>query len=539
MDRPGLSYQLRLMMTMTGLLLLIACANVASLLLTSAAARRREISVRVCIGAGRGRLIRQFLTESLLLTLAGGGLGLLVSLWAKNVLLGYYAARSHFRTVYDLSLNPRTLLYALALTMVAGLLFGLVPAIQSSRHDLVRALKDESGSQSRRGNWGRNGLVVAQIALSLALLVSAGLLVRSVAHIRQGENFDPQQVVSLRLRPRLRDYSPEKAQAFTKEVLRRLEETPGVRSVSLSKTTLAWPGSSNVRIRLPEQTFNRPEDQLLVRMHEIAPRLLETLKLPLIQGSDFNDGDRQNAPRVVIVNETLSKRMWPDGVALERVLVINDHEYRVVGVTKDAQFRNAAEAPQPFLYLSYWQNNLGPQIDSTITARVAGDPDKMLPILRSEISKVDANVPIESATMTQLVNSTFKSVLLSNAVLLASSAIALFLSMIGLYGAVSFAVSQRTREIGIRMALGARTVDVLRLILGEGLRLVATGLLVGVLAALAATRLMKSVLYGVSATDPITFVVIAAALLAVGVLACWIPARRATQVEPLSALRHE
>jgi cell division protein FtsX len=256
MDRDSLKYQLRLMMTMTGVLLLIACANVAGLLLNAGAARRREISVRLCIGAGRFRLIRQFLTESLVLTLAGGALGLLFSVWGKNLLLGYYTkTNSNYRIYYDLGLNPRTLLFAVALTLGAGLLFALAPAIQSSGQNLVSALKDESGSQSRRGSWARSGLVVTQVALSLGLLVCAGLLVRSVAHIRQGENFDPQNVLVLRLRPRLRDYAPDKAQAFTKEVLRKLESIPGVQSVSVSKTTLAWPGSSEPRVRLPEQTF--------------------------------------------------------------------------------------------------------------------------------------------------------------------------------------------------------------------------------------------------------------------------------------------
>jgi predicted permease len=540
MDRESLSFQMRLMMTMTGLLLLIACANVAALLLTAGAGRRKEISVRLCIGAGRARLIRQFLTESLLLTVAGGALGLLLSLWAKNLLLIYYTSNgSGFRMDYDLSLNPRTLLFGLALTIVAGLLFGLAPAIQSSRQDLVRALKDESGSQSRRHFRARGALVVTQVALSLGLLISAGLLVRSAAHIRQGKNFDPQQVVGLRLRPRLRDYTPEKAQAFTKEVLRRLEATPGVQSVSLAKSTLAWRSSGRVRIRLPEQTFNRPEDEPQLEVHEIAPRMFETLRLPLVQGRDFNDGDRPGSLRVVIVNETLVKRMWPDGSPLERILVVNDQPCRVVGVSKDAQFHTAVEAPIPLLYLPFWQNNLGPQIDSTIMARVAGDPETMLPILRKEIARVDGDVPIESATMTKQLNAEFKHVLLTSSVLISSGAIALFLSMIGLYGALTFAVSQRIREIGIRVALGARTVDVLRLIVGEGLRLIAAGLLIGVLAAFAATKLMKSVLYGVSATDPLTFVVIAAGLLIAGLLACWIPARRAAKVDPLQALRYE
>ena len=539
MDRDSLKYQLRLMMTMTGVLLLVACANIAGLLLTAGAARSKEISVRLCIGAGRVRLIRQFLTESLLLTLAGGALGLLISLWAKNLLLIYYTTNSFSPVNYDLSLNPRTLLFALALTFAAGLLFAFVPAIQASRQDLVRALKDESGAQSRRHSWARNTLVIAQVALSLALLISAGLLVRSVAHLRQGENLDPKNVLVMRLRPRLKSYAPEKAQAFTREVLRQLESAPGVQSVSLSKTTLIWPGSGDVRIRLPEQTFSKPEDQRLVHLHEVAPRIFETLRIPLIQGREFNDGDRPGAPRVVIVNETLAKLMWPDGHPIERLLVVDDHPFRVVGVVSDVQFRNGSEAPSPFLYLPYWQNNLSPQVDATIVARVAGNPEAMLSTLRREIARVDAEVPNESVTMEKQVDVTFKHVLLTSSVLIASSLIALFLSMIGLYGALAFAVSQRTREIGIRMALGAKTADVLKLVVGQGLRLVIAGVLVGLLAAVAATRLMVSLLYGVSATDPITFGLIALALLAVAVLACWLPARRATKVDPLVALRYE
>ena len=282
------------------------------------------------------------------------------------------------------------------------------------------------------------------------------------------------------------------------------------------------------------------EDQLKVSLHEIGPRMLATLKIPLLQGREFVDDDRAGTPRVVIVNQTLAKLMWPDGQPIERPLILNDQPYRVVGEVKDAQVRSASDPPQPFLYLPYWQNNLTPQVDATVMARVTGDPETMLPILKREIAAVDREVPIsESITMRQQVDGEYKRVLLTSSVLTSAGVIALFLSMIGLYGALAFAVSQRTREIGIRMALGARAADVLRLIVGQGLRLVFVGLVVGLLAAAAATRLMASLLYGVSARDPFTFLFVAAALVFVGALACWIPARRATKVDPLVALRYE
>jgi ABC-type lipoprotein release transport system permease subunit len=241
---------------------------------------------------------------------------------------------------------------------------------------------------------------------------------------------------------------------------------------------------------------------------------------------------------VVIVNETLAKRMWPDGAPLQRSLIVNDLPVQVIGVFKDAQFRNATEAPQPYLYLPYWQNIFRPQIDSRMLVRVTGDPQTMLPVLRREIAALDPNVPIsEDVPLTQQVNAVYKSVMLTSGVLTSSAVIAFFLSMIGLYGMLAFAVSQRTREIGVRIALGAQTADVLKLVVGQGLRLAFAGMAIGLLAALAATRVMKSLLYGVSATDPLTFIVIALLLTFVALLACWIPARRATKVDPIVALR--
>jgi putative ABC transport system permease protein len=538
-EREGFAYQTQLLMTVTGLLLLIACANVAGLLLVRGAARRKEIAVRLCIGAGRGRLIRQFLTESLLLALAGGGLGLLLSRWARDLLATFYNTSNGVQ--YDLSLSPRALVYALALTLFTGLLSGLLPALQATRHDLTRALKDEGASHRPRRQRLRSALVIGQVALSLTLLVAAGLLLRSEFHIRQGANFYPLHVAAVRLRPRLLNYRPEQAQAFTREVTRRLEATPGVESVSLgSGTGLAWLSGGEVRVRLPEQTAQRAEEQLQVEYQEIAPRFFKTLKIPLLEGREFNEGDLPGAQRAVIINETLARRLWPQVEALERTLVLNDQPYQVVGVSKDAQLYNAFDGPQPFLYLPYWQNNVRPQIDARLLIRVAGDPETMLPSLRRVIASVDPQVPLdEGAPLTRQINAVFKSVMLTSAVLTWAGALAFFLSMLGLYGVLAFAVGARTREIGIRMALGAERRDILRLVITQGMRLALAGVGIGLLAAYAATRLMKSLLYGVSATDAPTFIGIASSLMIVALLACWIPARRATKVDPMIALRRD
>lgn len=541
-EREGFRYQMQLLMAVTGLLLLIACANVASLLLVRSAARRKEIAIRLSIGAGRARLVRQFLTESLLIAFASGGLGLLISLWAKDLLATFYTTDySSLHRYYDLSVSPRALVYALALTLFTGLLFGLLPAVQATQHDLVRALKDEGIAPSPHQHRLRGALVVGQVALSLSLLVVAGLLVRSESHVREGANFDPQHVAALRLRPGLMNYKLEKAEAFTREAVGRLEALPGVQSVSLATGSgLSWRSGGSLRVRLPEEPRQTPEEQLQVEYQETAPRFCETLKIQLLEGREFNQGDRPGAPRVTVINETLARRLWPEGSALGRALMLRDQPYQVVGVSKDAQLLNALESPQPFLYLPYLQNTTRSQIDARFVVRVAGEPKTMLPLLRRAIVALDPNVPIsEDVPLTQQVNAVYMPVMLTSTVLTYAGLLALFLSMIGLYGVLAFAVSQRTREIGIRMALGAERFDVLRLVARQGLSLALTGVGFGLVASFAATRLVKSLLYGVSPTDPLTFVLIAVLLLFVALLACWLPARRATKVDPMVALRYE
>jgi predicted permease len=271
---------------------------------------------------------------------------------------------------------------------------------------------------------------------------------------------------------------------------------------------------------------------------EVAPRFFETLKIPLLAGREFNEGDRPGAPRVAVINETLARRLWPQGPAVGRTLLLNDQPYQVVGVSKNALLHNALDGPQAFLYLPYWQNNFRPQIDAGLLIRVSGDPGTMLQSLRRVIVAVDPQVPLGVVmTLSGRINDEFKSVMLTSAVVTWAGTLAFLLSMVGLYGVLAFAVGERRREIGIRMALGAEAHDVLRLVIAQGLRLALAGVVVGLLAAYGATRLIKSLLYGVSATDPLTFVVSALLLIAVALVACWLPARRATKVDPLIALR--
>ena len=541
-EQQAASFQMGLLMAVAALLLVIACANVAGLLIMRATARRKEIAMRLSLGASRARVVRQLLAESLLLALPGGALGLAISLWAKDLLVSFYATDTEgYRRFYDLSLNTHVLAYAFAVTTVTGLLFGLAPALRATRQDLVRTLKDDGSSHSSGHQRFRGALVVGQVALSLAMLVGAGLIMRSAANVQNGVNFDPADVALLRLRPRLMSYDPTKAQAFTREALRRVEALPGVQSVSLAKGIgLAWQSSGSLPIRRPEQAQDRPENELHAEYHEIAPHFFQTLRIPLIQGRDFDDRDHEGSPPVVIVNQTLAEKIWPEGPPLGRVLMVNDRPFEVVGVFKDARLRNALEAPVPFLYVPYWQNAFAQQVDSRMVVRVAADPQLMLPLIRRELASIDPDVPItEAMPMTEQVKGVYLPVLLTRGVVVSAGLIALLLSMIGLYGVLASAVAQRTREIGIRMALGAQVEDVLKLVVGHGVRLTLIGIVVGLVVALTLTGLMASLLYGVSATDPATFVIMSLFLMAAALGACLVPARRAMTIEPMVALRHE
>ncbi|HKE28826.1 MAG TPA: ABC transporter permease [Bryobacteraceae bacterium] len=537
-DRKYYSDQSRILAVVAVMLLLIACANVAGLLVARSSARSREMAVRLSIGAGRLRLIRQLLTESLLLAGFGGVLGLWLSILAKGKLLGFYATNSEgYKGYYDLSLDMRVLAFSIGLSLLTGLLFGLLPAIQSTSGDLTSAVKE--GAMSRRRGLLRGWLVAGQIALSLALMVGAGLLMRSANHVSHGLNFNASHVAILRLRPGLVRYTPARAQAFHEEVVRRLEALPGVQSVSFARGLgLAWLGCCQFRLALPRQPESRLEDAFRVDGHSVAPRYFETLQIPLVAGREFTQRDRIGAPFVTIVNETLARRLWPQASAIGRTLFLDDRQYQVVGVAKDARLRNAVEGPFPFLYIPYWQDE--PQTDSRMCIRVAGDPAEMLPRIRHEIATVDANIPIsEDMAMTRQVEGVYMPVRLSSSVATCAAGLALLLSAIGLYGVLSFSVNRRSREIGIRMALGALPASVLKLVLTQGMALALLGAVLGLFLSLTLTRLLASWLYGVPPYDMATYLACAFLLTAVAGLACYLPARRATQIDPLAALRHE
>ncbi|HVT19394.1 MAG TPA: ADOP family duplicated permease [Thermoanaerobaculia bacterium] len=527
----------RLLSAAAAVLLLIGCANLGGLLLARNAARGGELALRLALGAGRPRLVRQLLTESLLLAVAGGGLGLLLSLWTSRLLLGFYGVDEEgYRHFYDTSLDAPVLACALLLSLLAGVSFGLWPALRCAGIEVAAVLKlGAGGAGSTRA---RALLTGAQVALSLALLAGAGLLARSAGRILSGRNFDPRQVAVLRLRPRLVGYGPDGAHAFQREVVRRLAALPGVESVSLARGQgLVWHGSSQVRAIAPGSRQSARSARLFV----IAPRYFATLRIPLLQGRDFDGHDLPASPRVAIVDETLARGLWGARSPLDQTIVSSEEpqeSLRVVGVVADHQLASNVEGPTPKLFVPYWQQ--ADEIDSRMCIRTDGDPERALPAIRHAIAAIDPRVPVtEAMSMLAQVRAFYTDARVAAAVLLCSGCLALFLSAVGLYGVLAFVVRRRTREIGIRMAIGARPGQIAAAVLKEGLAIAALGAAFGLALALAATRLLSAWLYGVTARDPTTFFAASALLGVVALLACYLPARRAARVDPMEALREQ
>jgi predicted permease len=530
----------RLLATTAGVLLLIVSANLGGLLVARGTARAGEIAMRLALGARRGRIVRQLLTESLLLAFAGGALGFLLSTWTARLLLNFYSVDDEgYRHLFDIRPNTNVLLFSLAVTAAAGVLFGLLPALQAGRIDLNQAAKGGGGVLASSRRLSRTALAAVQVAFSLALLVGAGLLARSAAFIESGTNMDLHHVLGLRLPLSLIHYPANKAYTFKQEVVRRLDELPGVESVSLAKGQgLVWLLGQKARATQPGKTYARPGDEPLIFAKPIAPDYFATLRIPFISGRDFNASDKPGSPPVAIVNETFARQIVANRLPLGQSVLIDDKPYQIVGLVKDAQMRSAIEGPVPLAYVPFWQDQT--LLEARMCIRVAGDPAAALPMVRRAIASIDPDVPVtETMPLMDQVRGAYTDARVASAVLSCAAVLALVLSAMGLYGVVSYEVGRRTKEIGVRTALGARPHHVVQLFLHQGFSVVLTGVLFGSVLAFGTARLLRAWLFGVGPADPLSFAVATVILIAATLIAAYLPARRALRVDPMVALRYE
>ena len=520
------------------MVLLLACVNLANLLLARATERRKEIGIRLAVGASRARLVRQLLTESVLLSVAGGAFGLLLAAWI-NHLVGSIKLPTDIALLFDLRIDWRVLVFTLALSIATGILFSLIPALQSSKPELIPALKDETSMAGFRRSRLRNSLVIAQVSLSLVLLISAGLIVRSLqAAQRMRPGFNPQNAVALSFDVGLQGYDDAKGRAFYRQVMERCGAIPGVRSIAVTDVLPLSLDYSSTAIYIESQPVTSTSNMPLAIPYSVSPKYFETMGMAL-RGRDFLPTEDKKESRVAIVNETFARRFFKDQDPIGKRYNHagpNDPFWEIIGVVPDGKYNTLGEEPKAVIYRPLRS------FDSTfvLVARTEGDPRTVLAALRREVQQLDPTLPIYDAkTLTQHMNIPLFPAKMAAGVLASFGILALMLAAVGIYGVMSYIVAGRTREIGLRMALGAQSADILRLILRQGMWLAAIGAAIGLAIGFGGTRLLKTLLYGVSAADPMTFTVVTLLLGSVALFACWLPAHRATRVDPMVALRAE
>jgi len=534
----------RLLWGISSILLVIACTNLAGLLLVRGLARRHEIALRLAIGAARLQVTRQLVVESVLLGLLGGLAGLFLSALGAAALASFFTVDNEgYRHALDVHVDAWVLLFAIASAVVAAVLFGTFPALASTRADLIQNLKEGARGTDARSR-ARHVLVAAQITLAVILLSGAALLSRSVGSILSTRHFDAEHVALMRLRPRLVGYDPAKAERYLADVVRRLERVPGVESVGLARGIgLVWHPQITRPIALPGSippTGGTTSDAPRTIFTTITPRFFSTLGIRLTSGRDFTEHDLPGTPKVVIVNEALASTYWPAVSPLGKRVIIWDTSFTVVGVVPNYKIRVGIEPNAPMAFAAFWQNVFEPEVDARAAIRVRGDPAAMLNVLARAAQEVDAAVPVtEMLPMTQQVTATFSDIRLARAVLTGTGALALALSTIGLYGVVAFVVRRRRREIGVRMAVGARGGEIVRFFLRQNLGWAVLGIAIGGASAVAAARLISAWLVGVSPSDPISFAIAAGAVLIACVLGTLLPSWQAGRVDPVLALRSE
>jgi len=532
-----------LLMGLVGLVLLIACSNVANLLLVRASERRKEIAIRLAIGAGRGRLIRQLLTESVMLALMGGVLGLLFALWTARLIVAFKPPLA-IPLSLDVALDVKVLAFTMGLALLTGLICGVAPALQASKPDLVGTLRDDSAGPGRRHRrlGLRNLLVIAQVAISTVLLVGAGLFLRSLG---QASSIDPgftlRKGVAAQLLVGLGgSYTEAQRRVFYQRLMERARVLPGVRSAAYADHLPLALQFHVSRADIEGKPTARVEDRPEIDIDGASPGYFDTLGIPILAGRAFNEHDGPDRPKVAIVNETAAKRFWPGESPLGKHLRFNGKDspwLTVVGVARDGKYRTLGDDPRPFVYTAVDQDK---SIGLTLIVAGNGDEKALLTEVRRAIDATDPNVPIfDIKTMSEHLSIMLFLARIGAVLLAAFGGLGLILASMGLYGVVAASVARRTREIGIRMAIGAQRGDVLRLVVREGMVLTGTGLAIGLGLALLGTGLLHGLLYGIAPSDPLTFLAVALILGGVALGANLIPARRATEVDPLVALRYE
>ena len=521
------------------LLLLLVAANVANLLLARATGRQPEIAVRLALGAGRTRLIRQLLTESVLLAGMGGALGCFFASWGVNLIFKLMPA-TYLPLGYDVQLNGPVLFFSAFVTVATGVLFGLAPALQAASTSLNHALKQggRAGAPASHRHWLRSSLVISEVALALVMLVGMTLCARSLQRARKIDlGLDPRSIwiAGFRLPPV--GYDNDRARAVYRRLRQELAALPGVENVALADwLPLGFEGGSSTRFAV-DGYQPAPGEPMSSRVSTVSPGYFRALRVPMVAGREFAERDDTTAPRVVVINQFFADRYFAGRDPLGLKLRMWDNEWTVVGVVKDGKYRALNEPPQSFVYVAE------PQVgDRSLVAivRTRGDPYAIARAADRAAAAVDPLLkPVAAMTMVDYTAAAFAVPRVAATLLAALGAMALLLAALGIYGLMSYSVSQRTREIGVRMALGARSIEVERLFVKQGMRLTAAGLLVGVIGAFAAARVFSSLLVGVTASDLPTYALVAISLAAVALFACWLPARRAARVDPMEALRYE
>jgi predicted permease len=524
-----------------GMVLLIACANVANLLLARGMSRRRELAIRAAIGAGRGRLVRQLLSEGLVLAAAGGLAGALIAAWASRLMAGVGTDILPFPVDFNVSVDGTVLAFAVGVSLVTAVLFGLAPAWSASKLDLVPALKQPAGGGDgahRRRVTLRDALVVGQLALSLVLLVAGALLARGLFAARGTDiGFDPTPVSSLSFNLQMNGYDVDRALALRTRLLDTLGALPGVEAASFATRLPLSPDINMDGITVPGR-HSADDDPTLVDAVSVGADYFDVVGVPIVAGRAFTDDEVQNRRQVAIVNETFARQYWPDGSAVGKFIHSGDLDQprmEIVGVARDHKVRSIGEPPRPYLHVP-----AAPSRNLTLIVRTATPATAALPMLRKAIWSLEPNVIFTTdVSATDIAAATMAPTRIGAGLLGLFGAMALLLAAVGLYGVIAYSVSVRTREVGIRMALGAARSQVLGLVFAEGGRLALVGVVLGSLASLGVGRVLSSMLYGVSPMDPIAFAIAAGVLVAVAALANIVPAMAAARIDPLNALRRD